>query len=883
VVASGDDTGGSGTPDGGTAGTDDGVPDAGCTSHAACDDGDPCTQDVCGIDGACAHPPAEDGVLCDDGDLQTVNDACKAGVCQGVTVDCTALDGACVTGTFDAAQGKCVAQPAEDGTDCDDGDPATESDVCTAGVCAGTAVDCSSLDGACVAGVFHQDQGGCVAEPVDDGTSCASPCGEGVCQAGACELLPDVCDDEDPCTTDVCGETGCQHASNPICSTPNCGDGTCEQGEDSTTCPEDCGGASECGDGVCDPGESPASCPEDCAGDLCGDTFCDDAIGEDIYTCPVDCGPLNCDSENDCPWPQDPCMARACKNGTCVAEPLPVSEVAMGVVAGGPEILSTFWAAHPGLGSGNVANVVMDVRGAPVTPEGWLTGNDSVGYTPDFDVPRGLFDVALSSDGTKQLTALVTGAFAAGGPHLVSNASEEGGFYFAVRATDSTQALEMGGVNLGTTGAVSDAGGLWCVGLGSRSGSGSTMVSPFLGLRRTYAADGSPAWVQVDQVRLGEHPSDTGLPGELFVDVWAQETFELLSFDPSSDPSSGIVLQTSGATGQPGAPPSGGARYVLWAGDPGEGAVGLGVWPAYWPASDSSWSIMVPLPMGDGGVPRFVMIFGRDSSVQPTLPGWEDLEPLDLGYDDVAVVSYEGGEVVRALKLAADVNSPGPLVVTDASTDGDALVLTGRLGVAIVDLGTGQEVVGLPAKTFAVSFDVSQGGASAGQEPLTPLSYVTLSGLGSEAFEGLQVAGDLGQGFVLVGGWPPFPEDTQLDVSMDWFSLTDWSTTSYPLPSVTDLHAPVLMGLGPGGSDAMWGHAISDGGIPPTVMSLGWMPDGRVVLGGDFDNVAGSLQLQGQSGNALLPPIHMEFMGNAASWASFAAVVGGSYELVCGY
>ena len=45
-----------------------------------CDDGNPCTEDLC--DGGCVNTPV-DGLACDDGDAGTVNDVCKAGVCVG--------------------------------------------------------------------------------------------------------------------------------------------------------------------------------------------------------------------------------------------------------------------------------------------------------------------------------------------------------------------------------------------------------------------------------------------------------------------------------------------------------------------------------------------------------------------------------------------------------------------------------------------------------------------------------------------------------------------------------------------------------------------------------------------------------------------------------
>lgn len=47
-----------------------------------CDDGNPCTVDVCS-EGTCKHPGGNDGAACDDGDSCTSEDACMAGVCIG--------------------------------------------------------------------------------------------------------------------------------------------------------------------------------------------------------------------------------------------------------------------------------------------------------------------------------------------------------------------------------------------------------------------------------------------------------------------------------------------------------------------------------------------------------------------------------------------------------------------------------------------------------------------------------------------------------------------------------------------------------------------------------------------------------------------------------
>ncbi len=61
-----------------------------------CDDGDPCTQNLCDAlnDSTCIFPPDDDGIDCDDGDSCTADDECKDGICVG-----TPLKGCVVTTT----------------------------------------------------------------------------------------------------------------------------------------------------------------------------------------------------------------------------------------------------------------------------------------------------------------------------------------------------------------------------------------------------------------------------------------------------------------------------------------------------------------------------------------------------------------------------------------------------------------------------------------------------------------------------------------------------------------------------------------------------------------------------------------------------------------
>jgi len=108
-----------------------------------CNDNNVCTTDTCEADTGCIHTP----ISCDDNNDCT-NDSCDpvAG-CQHFAVDCD--DGNPCTINICIAVFGCDTLLAADGTTCNDGNPDTCNDVCTLGVCAGTAVEKNaSTDGA---------------------------------------------------------------------------------------------------------------------------------------------------------------------------------------------------------------------------------------------------------------------------------------------------------------------------------------------------------------------------------------------------------------------------------------------------------------------------------------------------------------------------------------------------------------------------------------------------------------------------------------------------------------------------------------------------------------------------------------------------------------
>ncbi|MBZ5640113.1 MAG: CotH kinase family protein [Acidobacteriia bacterium] len=139
-----------------------------CSTDAACNDANPCTDDAC-VGSRCQNTP--NAAACDDGDPYTTNDACANRVCRG-----------------EAAAGSCVSD-----CDCDDGS------TCTTDSCVSR---------------------GCVNSLAPEGTRCddANPCTVAdACAAGVCQGAPMNCDDLDACTTDSCTTGGCSHAVNGVC------------------------------------------------------------------------------------------------------------------------------------------------------------------------------------------------------------------------------------------------------------------------------------------------------------------------------------------------------------------------------------------------------------------------------------------------------------------------------------------------------------------------------------------------------------------------------------------------------------------------------------------------------------------------------------------
>jgi peptidoglycan/xylan/chitin deacetylase (PgdA/CDA1 family) len=152
------------------------------------DDGNECTEDICDAGNGVEHQELW-GDPCDDGDDSTALDECEDGICVGEPIIC--LPGTWLSND-DYACYLCI----DEGTDLDDnGVKISDSNGCTEDVC-------DPIDG-----VVHTAlEGDCW-----DSNDCTL---DDMCVAGECVGTPVDCNDYSPCTTDACvDEVGCTHAN----------------------------------------------------------------------------------------------------------------------------------------------------------------------------------------------------------------------------------------------------------------------------------------------------------------------------------------------------------------------------------------------------------------------------------------------------------------------------------------------------------------------------------------------------------------------------------------------------------------------------------------------------------------------------------------------
>lgn len=192
-----------------------------CFANSHCDDEDPCTLDHCDEDKQCAYDP----VPCDDGD------PCTLGTCVA--------EQGCVYEPIP----DCIPSNCETDQDCVDENPCTLEEKCVGGGCSYTSMDCDDSK-PCSLDFCDPDTGKCAYQGnCDDGDACTyafcDPAAGYICKHGKLK-----CGDGDDCTQDTCDkELGCVYSLLPDCPSICQTDGDCD---DQDPCTDDL-----CGDGAC--------------------------------------------------------------------------------------------------------------------------------------------------------------------------------------------------------------------------------------------------------------------------------------------------------------------------------------------------------------------------------------------------------------------------------------------------------------------------------------------------------------------------------------------------------------------------------------------------------------------------------------------------------
>lgn len=216
--------------------------DGGCTSSAACNDNNPCTEDVCTSSGKCETRTKTAGEKCAGGvcNGRPGEEACQRCVDDqpGDLVDAGCTDGAPQCRTSGKVQ--CVG--CEKHSDCDDNNDCTIDSCSGDGTCGHRPEDPGA---ACDGGVCNgvEDAEACIdcvdseeGSATDDGCDVTAP----LCSSGKCEICVDDkkgaakdlgCDDAAP----ICSGSGCVEcksagdctAPNDECATVACDDGSC--------------------------------------------------------------------------------------------------------------------------------------------------------------------------------------------------------------------------------------------------------------------------------------------------------------------------------------------------------------------------------------------------------------------------------------------------------------------------------------------------------------------------------------------------------------------------------------------------------------------------------------------------------------------------------
>ncbi len=302
-----------------------------CSDALGCDDGNPCTVDVCDAETTtCVFQALVDGSNVDAEPLD-----CKLYVCEGGVVKVSPVDEQVTCKANGLAgqceNGECVTECTTTADSvCDDHNPCTD-DACDLGVgqCRSTAKANGEPSGVveeCRVQLCEDGADSWIAEPA--GTSCttcdAPPC---VCDEGAC--VDPTCDDDatNGSETDVdCGGGVCWGcavgqtcAVGADCLSGFCDDGTCQDCTTHADCP-----GQQCLSGTCVPkSDDGEECNDEdsCASGFCVDGVCCDSACDGLCeactsalrgngTVSGQCGPIQAGAN-----PNLECAAQSCVAG----------------------------------------------------------------------------------------------------------------------------------------------------------------------------------------------------------------------------------------------------------------------------------------------------------------------------------------------------------------------------------------------------------------------------------------------------------------------------------------------------------------------------------------------------------------------------------------
>jgi hypothetical protein len=211
--------------------TPDTTPDTGGGQADAPADAPPpspdATPDTTADSGPCAG--LAEGAECNDGNPCTMADTCKAGVCAGVALVCAAQDSCHDVGVCDPATGMCSNPAKADGATCDDGNLCTTGDTCKAGTCSGGVAVVCNAPNMCTTASCDPKNGMCVVANKPDGSLCSDNnmcttidrCVNGACTGSQPLNCPPPAS---PCMNAACNPaTGCGSTPKPIGTPCTCG------------------------------------------------------------------------------------------------------------------------------------------------------------------------------------------------------------------------------------------------------------------------------------------------------------------------------------------------------------------------------------------------------------------------------------------------------------------------------------------------------------------------------------------------------------------------------------------------------------------------------------------------------------------------------------